>query len=388
MSSSLGTGITFARGYSAGGVSCGIKPNRKLDLMLALSDTPASGAAVYTRNRAQAAPLMITRRHLARGQVRAIVCNSGVANACTGPSGERDAVAVAQLVARRFRLQPHEVLVASTGVIGQRLPLDRIAKGVKAVRLTRAGAAAAARAIMTTDTRPKVWQQELPGGARLGGMAKGAGMIAPNMATMLAFFSTDARLEARFLQEALSEAVEESFNMISVDGDTSTNDMVVVLANGRGGTVSLQTFRRALRAGCTTLAKAIVADGEGASKLFAVHVRGAASPGDARQAARAVARSTLVKCAVYGSDPNWGRIVCAAGYSGAALPLERVTVQIGPIPVFRNGRPVAFDLKAARRYLDQPQIDLGLHLHAGPAAATAWGCDLSPRYVALNGKYS
>ncbi len=381
-------GITYPRGYSAGAVYCGIKSQRKLDLMVALSAAPAVAAAVYTRNRAQAAPITVTRKHLARGPVQAIVCTSGVANACTGAAGQRDAVKVAQMVARRFQLDPYRVVVAATGVIGPRLPLDRIEVGLRALRLRPDGGQQAARAIMTTDTRPKVWQRQLPGGARLGGMAKGAGMIAPNMATMLAFLTTDAAVAPALLQSALREAAEASFNRISIDGDTSTNDMVVVLANGRAGPVEPSAFRGALHDGCTALAKQIVADGEGATKVFAVHVRGADSLRDARRVADAVARSTLVKCAIYGSDPNWGRIACAVGYSGAALTMEWVNVRLGPVAVFQRGQPVAFDRAAARRYLDGKEIDLHIDLSAGPAAATAWGCDLSPRYVTLNGKYT
>ncbi len=382
------TGITYPRGYRAGGTACGMKVSKGLDLMVALSEAPAAAAAVYTRNRVQAAPLTITRKHLAHGPVRAIVCNSGYANACTGEEGERDAIAVARLVAERFDLDPYQVVVASTGVIGGRIPLDQVAAGVKTIALSADGGAVAAEAIMTTDTHPKVWQQELPGGARLGGMAKGAGMIAPHMATMLAFLTTDAPLPAAFLQEALKDAVEASFNMISVDGDTSTNDMVVLLANGRGPATEAGAFKEALRAGCTALAKSIVADGEGASKVFVVHVRGAATLDDARRAATAVARSTLVKCAMYGSDPNWGRIVCAVGYSGAAFPPERVQVRLGVTEVFRAGSPVPFDRPAASRYLDQKEIDIHVDLGGGSAAATAWGCDLTPEYVAFNGKYT
>lgn len=382
------TGITYPRGYTAGGVSCGIKSKRELDLMVVLSDAPASAAAVYTRNRLEAPPLKVTRRHLARGPIRAIVCTSGVANACTGPAGERDAVKVAQLVGRRFELDAQRVVVASTGKIGGRLPLERIAAGVQTLRLRSDGGPAAARAIMTTDTRPKVWQQQLPGGVRLGGMAKGAGMIAPNMATMLAFLTTDAAVAPALLRSALREAVEFSFNRVSIDGDTSTNDMVVVLANGRAGRVEPAVFRAALRAGCTALARQIVADGEGASKVFAVHVRGAASARDARRVADAVARSTLVKCAIYGSDPNWGRIACAIGYSGAALSADRVNVRLGTVEVFRRGQPVAFDQVAARRHLDRKEIDIYIDVGAGRAAATAWGCDLTPRYVIFNGKYT
>jgi len=382
------TGITYPRGYRAGGAACGMKASQGLDLMVALSEAPAAAAAVYTRNRVQAAPLTVTRKHLAHGPVRAVVCNSGYANACTGDDGERDAIAVARMVAERFGLDPYQVVVASTGVIGGRIPLDQVASGVKAITLTSDGGAVAAQAIMTTDTRPKVWQQELPGGARLGGMAKGAGMIAPHMATMLAFLTTDAPLPAAFLQEALREAADASFNMISVDGDTSTNDMVLLLANGRGPATESGAFKEALLTGCIALAKSIVADGEGASKVFMVQVQGAASLDDARRAATAVARSTLVKCAIYGSDPNWGRIVCAVGYSGAAFQPERVQVRLGATEVFRAGSPVAFDRTAASRYLDHKEIDIQIDLGAGSAMATAWGCDLTPEYVVLNGKYT
>jgi glutamate N-acetyltransferase/amino-acid N-acetyltransferase len=382
------TGITYARGFTAGGIACGIKASKKLDLMVALSAVPATAAAVYTRNRVVAAPLVVTRRHLGKGKVRAIVCNSGVANACTGSAGERDAVAMARLTARRFALDPHQVVVASTGVIGHRLPMDRVAAGIAKVELAVDGGARAAHAIMTTDLHPKEWHGDLGKGARLGGMAKGSGMIAPNMATMLAFLTTDAQVEPRFLRRALREAVDESFNQISVDGDTSTNDMVVVLANGLGGPVAPPAFAAALRTACTALAKMVVADGEGATKLFAVEVRGAATTADARRTAQAVARSTLVKCALYGSDPNWGRIVCAAGYSGAAFALERLAVRLGPIEVFRNGLPRPFDRAAARGYLDQREVEIGIDLRAGRASSTAWGCDLSPKYVTFNGHYT
>lgn len=390
--------VAAPRGFRAAGLHIGLKRYRK-DLALIVSQERAAAAATFTTNRVQAAPVHVTREHVQGGFLRAIVCNSGNANACTGPQGMADARRMAELTAAALGVAPQEVAVASTGVIGVPLPMDKIASGIhKAAQLlSTEGGRDAAEAIMTTDKVPKelAIELEIKGRpVRIGAIAKGSGMIHPNMATMLAFVTTDAAIEPAALQAVLRRSVERTYNRISVDGDTSTNDMVVVLANGLAGHApltlddpELARFEQALDYVNTALAKAIARDGEGATKLIEVRVVGAAGEADAVQAARTIARSNLVKTAIYGEDANWGRIVCAAGYSGVDFDPERVDVFIGPLPVARDGRGLAFDEERAKEILRASEVTVTVDLKAGPAAATAWTCDLTENYVKINASY-
>ena len=391
-----GRGVTFARGFTAGAASAGVKYGRpeRLDVALIASDRPCASAGVLTRNQVIAAPCLLTRRHLEGGAIRAIVANSGNANACTGEQGERDALAMAHAAAARLGVAVEEVAVASTGVIGVPLPADLIAGAIAGIGLGEDGWDGASRAIMTTDTRPKVAEREvvLAGGTvRIGGIAKGAGMIHPDMATLLAFITTDARCTATALSEMLTSAVADTFNAISVDGDTSTNDTVLVLANGASG-VDVARDAAAFAAGlagvCHDLALAIVADGEGVTKVYEVRVTGAASDADARLAARQITDSNLVRTAIHGADPNWGRILAAAGRSGARVEAARASVGIGGVAVFSAGAPAAFDAAAVRAHFSRADVAITVDLGLGSGAAVAWGADLSAEYVRINAEYT
>lgn len=391
-------GVTAPLGYVAAGVHCGVKRYKK-DLCLVFSERPATAAGTFTTNRVKAAPLWVTQEHLRKGPVRAIVVNSGNANACNGPQGLEDAHRMARFAAQALSVAKEEVLVASTGVIGEPLPMEKIEAGIAAAakELRRGGAKDAALAIMTTDTRPKEVALRFEVDGReytLGGMAKGSGMIHPNMATMLAFLTTDAPVEQGFLSEALKAAVDRSFNLISVDGDTSTNDMAIVLANGAAGGEAItagsegaEAFARALESACVTLAKMIAADGEGATKLVEIRVTGAACESDARLAVRSISRSPLVKTAVAGEDANWGRILCAAGYSGAFFDPEKVRVKLGEVTVYEGGRRAVYDEADAKRALQGAEVVISVDLGAGEAAAVGWTCDLTYDYVKINASY-
>lgn len=384
--------VTTPRGFVATGIACGIKPSGKPDLALVASETPAAVAAVFTTNRVKAAPVLLCRQRVAAGQARAVIANSGNANACTGVEGMRAAERMAAAAAGRLDVDAGEVLVLSTGVIGVPLPVEKIEAALPALALSADGGAAAARAIMTTDTRPKTAaiQFEIDGApVCIGGMAKGSGMIHPNMATMLAVLTTDALIAPETLQRHLTAATARSFNCIDVDGDTSTNDTVLLLANGASGVaVADATFAAALTEICIALARQVAADGEGATKALEVTVAGAATVADAQAAARAITRSSLVKAAMYGNDPNWGRIVCAAGYSGAAFDPQQAQLRLQGIPLFAAGTPLPFDAAAASAALYGPEVRIELDLGAGDASATAWGCDLSPEYVRINAEYT
>ena len=392
-------GVTAARGFRAAGVSAGIKASGALDVALIVPDSPAAGAALFTTNQVQAAPVTVSRRHLERsgGRVAAVIVNSGCANACTGQNGQLVAERTAHYVAERIGCEPHEVLVASTGVIGVDLPFAKVQGGAdRAMQALSPDGAAAARAIMTTDRGPKehaVEVQTPDGSFRVGGIAKGAGMIEPMMATMLAFVTTDARVDAAVLRPALEEAVETTFNAITVDGDSSTNDTVLALASGASG-VEVRTDRNygalvsGLRLVCHSLAMQIVRGGEGATKLVAIRVTGAATTDAARQAARTIANSLLVKTAVHGGDPNWGRLVAAAGRSGVPFDLSRALVRIGPVILFRNGQPHDSEAPRAADYLQGHELEIEVNLGTGgPAGFTVWTCDLSAEYVRINGEY-
>jgi glutamate N-acetyltransferase/amino-acid N-acetyltransferase len=384
-------------GFTVGVASAGVKDGtpKRTDVALIASDRPCAAAGVFTTNQVIAAPCVVTRRHLERGRLRAIVVNSGNANACTGEEGERHAVMMARAAAQRVGCDPYEVAVASTGVIGVPLPVERIMKAVKGMGLRPGEWVDVAKAIMTTDTKPKNIGVELKleaGTVHLRGIAKGAGMIHPNMATLLAFVLTDAEVDAPALRHFVRHAAERTFNAISVDGDTSTNDTVLVLANGASGVKpegeELAQFANALESLCETLAKAIVADGEGVTKIFEVTVRGAASAEDARLAARTITTSNLVKTAIHGSDPNWGRVLAAAGRSGAKVDQTRASVRIGDVFVFAAGAPRSFDRDDVRRVFDRTEIPIEVDLGLGTATARAWGTDLSAEYVRINADYT
>jgi glutamate N-acetyltransferase/amino-acid N-acetyltransferase len=391
-------GVTAAREFRAGAVSAGIKASAALDLALVVSDQPATAAAVFTTNRAQAAPVLISREHLARsgGMARAIVVNSGCANACTGEEGLAVARLMAAETARLVGCPVEQVLVASTGVIGVALPAEKIRDGIPAAfrTLDTGNGGVAAQAIMTTDPFPKqsAVRVRLNGrDATIGGMAKGAGMIEPMMATMLAFVTTDAQVPQALLDQALREAVDETFNAITVDGDSSTNDAVILLANGASLAVvdsqSYDTFLSGLKSVCRELALGIVRGGEGATKLVTVNVEGAASASEARRAAKAIANSLLVKTAIHGADPNWGRLVAVAGRAGVAFDLSRATVVIGPVVLFADGRPHDENAAQAAEYLKGRTISLTVNLGSGIATSTVWTCDLSAEYVRINAEY-
>lgn len=393
--------VTTPAGFLAGAAYADIKGNGagKPDVALLFSEQPCAIAGVFTDNKFQAAPVHWCRERVASGRGQAVIVNSGNANAGTGDQGRADAAQMAALAADHLGLDRHDVLVASTGVIGVPLPMDRMRAGVSATKVSAEGGLAFAEAIMTTDTRMKhlAVAVELPGGGRghLGGAAKGVGMIHPNMATLLGFLTTDLAVEQMFLQHALKQAVDRSFNMVTVDGDTSTNDTVLLLANGAQGNPPITktshdagAFQDALDTTCIALAKKIARDGEGASKLIEVQVAGAASLQDARLAARTIAGSPLVKSAVYGNDPNWGRLLMAAGRSGADLDPERVDAYIGEFCLMRAGQPLPFDRDAASDAMKREEVQLRLHLHLGEAAATAWGCDLTEEYVHINAHYT
>jgi glutamate N-acetyltransferase/amino-acid N-acetyltransferase len=392
-------GVTAPAGFRAAGVACGIKKSGALDLALIVADGPATAAAVFTTNKAQAAPVLVSREHLARsgGRARAIVVNSGCANACTGPEGMAVARSSADFVASIAGCPADQVLVASTGVIGVQLDLDRLRKGAveAAGALSRDAHGDAARAIMTTDKAPKSAALSVtgPGGTfRIGGMAKGAGMIEPHMATMLGFVTTDAAVSAPLLQRALREAVDVTFNAITIDGDTSTNDSVFLMASGASGVeigeAAYPAFVAALREVCGALARAIVRGGEGATKLVAISASGAASAADAKRAAQTVANSLLVKTAIHGGDPNWGRLLAAAGRAGVAFDVERAAVRVGPVVLFKDGVPYDDRAPEAAAYLAGSDLEIEVDLGAGGAhRATVWTCDLSAEYVAINADY-
>ncbi len=385
-------------GFRAAGVPAGIKPSGDPDVALLVSDAPATAAGVFTTNQVVAAPVLVSREHLRGGRARAIVVNAGNANACTGDQGIADARRMAAVAAGTLDLSPEEVLVASTGVIGQRLPMDRVEAGIRAAALELSDEAApAARAIMTTDTRPKEVAVEvrLNGSrVRIGGIAKGVGMIGPRMATLLAFLTTDAAVTPDILQATLNAAVERSFNCITVDGDMSTNDSVLLLANGRSGvplgpgTAALAGFEEALLHVCTRLAKELARDGEGATKLVEIEVSGARTPSEARVVAMTIGNSLLVKTALFGNDPNWGRILAAAGRSGIDIDPARVRLEVAGFRLMAEGNPLPFDREAASHALAAAEVRVCLHLGQGRASATVWTCDLSYDYVRINAEYT
>ena len=396
-------GVCAAKGFKAAGIHCGIRHNHiKKDLALIVSETPANAAAVYTTNLVKGAPLTVTKRHLSDGKAQAVICNSGNANTCNA-DGISIAEGMAELAAKALGLRAEDVIVASTGVIGQRLSLKPVEDHIEELAscLSGSGSNDACNAIMTTDTKAKEAAVEfvLDGKTcHLGGIAKGSGMIHPNMATMLVFITTDAAISSEMLQKALSGDVSGTFNMVSVDGDTSTNDMVAVLANGMAGNSEIRAdgedfkiFMKALNTVTVHLCRCIAGDGEGATKLLECSVTGARDEASAKVVAKSVVCSSLTKAAMFGADANWGRVLCAIGYSGVPVDVEQVGVSFrsaaGEIEVCRNGAGVDFSEEKAKKILLEKEIEILVTLGGGDAAATAWGCDLTYDYVKINGDY-
>lgn len=392
-------GVTFAKGFTAAGVKAGIKKSGNLDVAVIYTKTQAVVAGTFTQNKVAAAPVYVSKEVVATGTAHAIVANAGCANACTGQQGLDDAHKMAQIAADELGVNADDVIVGSTGVIGVNLPMDKLEAGIKdaVANLSADGSGNAGRAIITTDTHSKsvTCEFELSGKTvRMGAIAKGSGMIRPNMATMLCYITTDIAIDQALLQKAVSGCVEKSFNMISVDGDMSTNDMVIVLANGEANNAKIteenadyQIFFDKLMMLCTELAKQIAADGEGASKFLTINVKGAKSFADAKTVGMAIANSPLVKTAFFGEDPNWGRVICAVGYSGADMVPEKTVVKFGGITIFANGTGVTYDEKALAHVMKEKDIVIDIELNMGQEDATVWSCDLSYEYVKINGEY-
>jgi glutamate N-acetyltransferase/amino-acid N-acetyltransferase len=402
--------LTYARGFVAGTAACGIKAftagasaiptGQKDDLCVVHSAFPCDAGGVFTTNKVVSASVAIDKLHLEHNKVRALIVTSGNANACTGAQGFKDALLIAKLTADRLDLDPDQVLVGSTGVIGRYLPMDTIKTGIAAAcgELSVEAGDAAALAIMTTDTVPKTATLDVEIGGmtvRVGGMCKGSGMIHPNMATMLAYVTTDAAVEPGLIAKLVKPIADRSFNQVTIDGDSSTNDTFLILANGaagnepiRAGTPEAEQLSAALLSVAQQLSRAIAKDGEGATKLITVKVVDSLSDSEARLAARAVASSSLVKTAIHGGDPNWGRIVCALGYSGAELALDRLNLSIGGLVVFERGAGVDVDLSQVRRAFEQSEIEIVAKLGLGIGSAESWGCDLSEEYVRINADYT
>jgi glutamate N-acetyltransferase/amino-acid N-acetyltransferase len=394
-----GGGVTTPGGFAAAGVHVGVRTDwTKLDVGLLVSDAPCTTAAVFTTNQLKAAPLLVTQENLAAAKPRAVVANSGCANAATGKQGMDNARRMAELAADKLGISPQEVIVASTGVIGTQLPMDRIASGIERAGLAPGGGEDFAVSIMTTDTVKKHIAAR-SGGWTIGAACKGVGMIHPNMATMLCFITTDAAVEQSFLQESLKQAVDVSFNMVDIDNDTSTNDMAVVMANGLSGSEIVcpgspddERFQKALTLVCTSMARMMVKDAEGGSKLIECMVEGAATPADARRAAREVVTSIGVKTAIYGEDPNWGRILAAVGNSGATFDQERTRLYLrgraGEVCLFAGGAPREYDYAAAKACLSPADVFIRIDLGLADSTATAWGSDLTEEFVRLNSVYT
>jgi glutamate N-acetyltransferase/amino-acid N-acetyltransferase len=388
--------VTSPEGFQAGAACAGIKEEAKLDLGILFSEAPCVATALFTTNKVKAAPVVLCQERLQGGRAVAVVVNSGCANAFTGEQGLRDAVEMAGLAAERIGVSPEDVLVASTGVIGQELPMTLIKAGIGQIVLSTEGGHSLVKAMMTTDTVPKeVAARVGDSGFIIGGVVKGSGMIHPELATMLCFLTTDAAVELDFLKLALRRAVDISFNMVSIDGDTSTNDTVSIMANGLAGNKPISQdsrqasgFQQALDQVCIYLAKSMARDGEGAGKLIEVTVSGAPSVAEARLAARTIVSSSLVKTAVYGNDPNWGRVVAAVGRSGVEVVESKIDLYIGGMCVVKQGTPLPFDKRSVVEILKKSEVSIGLNLNLGKASAIAWGCDLTPDYVIINSEYT
>ena len=392
-------GVTFPQGFKAAGIKAGIKKSGNLDVAVIYTEREAAVAGVFTQNAVAAAPVFASKKVVATGTAHAIAANAGCANACTGAQGKKDARAMQEITAAALGCTPEDVLVASTGVIGVNLPMDKMEAGLKAAvaALSTDGSVSAGNPIITTDTYSKSCATEVMIGGkqvRFGAIAKGSGMIQPNMATMLAFITPDAAIDGKLLQKALSEVVEISFNMISIDGDMSTNDMAIVLANGAAGNAKItaegadyEAFKATLAEICKGLSQRIASDGEGATKFLTVHVTGTKSFADAKTIAMSVAKSPLVKTAFFGEDPNWGRVICAVGYAGVPMNPETTVVKFGGIPVYAHGVGADYDEAALKRVMGEHDIVVDIDMGMGTQEATVWTCDFSYEYVKINGEY-
>ncbi|MDZ7318634.1 MAG: bifunctional glutamate N-acetyltransferase/amino-acid acetyltransferase ArgJ [candidate division KSB1 bacterium] len=390
--------VTTPLGFQACGIRCGIKQQGS-DLALIVSEVPATVAALFTSNRMKAAPILVSQDHVRAGMARAIVINSGNANACTGPQGLADARTMTQIAGRELHIDPSHVLVASTGVIGHYLPMELIEAGIVQAchQLSPTGGIAAAQAIMTTDTRPKHFAVEFDiDGHRchIGAIAKGSGMIHPRLATMIAVFTTDVAIDHQMLHHALTAAAEDTINALTIDGETSTNDVVFILANGLAKNQPITTkgpgyhqFAAALKAVAQAITRELAADGEGATKLVTVTVEQAASSDEAFRAAKAIANSMLVKTAIFGRDPNWGRVISAVGASGVTINPDRIAIRFAGIAVAENGAATQYDLAAMKTALQQPEIAISVALGVGIASATVYTCDLTYDYIRINAEY-
>ena len=396
-------GICAAKGFTASGIHCGIRHNKiKKDLALIYSEVPASAAAVYTTNLVKGAPLTVTENHLKNGIAQAVICNSGNANTCNA-NGIEIAEETCSLLSAELGVKADDIVVASTGVIGQKMDIEPFKNGIPPLvkALSADGCGDAAEGIMTTDTIKKEIAVEFTVGGKvckIGGIAKGSGMIHPNMATMLVFITTDVNISPEMLQKALSTDIQSTFNMLSIDGDTSTNDMVSVLANGLAGNEKIVSegddfteFMKALNSVTVTLCRMIAADGEGATKLLECSVSGAKTLKDAKTVAKSVVCSSLLKAAMFGADANWGRVLCAVGYSGADVDVNKIDVKFksaaGEVAVCKNGAGIDFSEETAKKVLTETEIDIIIDLNDGDFASKAWGCDLTYDYVKINGDY-
>ena len=392
-------GVTFPQGFKAAGVKAGIKKSGNLDLALIYTEKEAAVAGVFTKNAVAAAPVIVSREVVKGGKAHAIVANAGCANACTGETGLANARKMAALAAAEVGCASDEVLVGSTGIIGVNLPMDKLEAGIKAAaaELSEDGSKNAGNAIITTDTYSKACSCEVEIGGqavRFGAIAKGSGMIQPNMATMLCYITTDANISSQLMQKALSEIVEVSFNMISVDGDMSTNDTVLVLANGASGAAEItdgspeyEKFYATLKEICQELSKRIAADGEGATKFLTINVSGTKTFEDAKTVAMSIAKSPLVKTAFFGEDPNWGRVICAVGYAGIPMVPEKTVIKFGGVPVYANGLGAEFNEDDIHKVMAEHDIVIDVEMGMGDAKATVWSCDFSYEYVKINGEY-
>ena len=392
-------GVTFPKGFKAAGVKAGIKKSGNLDLALIYTEKEAAVAGVFTKNAVAAAPVIVSREVVKGGKAHAIVANAGCANACTGETGLANARKMAALAAAEVGCASDEVLVGSTGIIGVNLPMDKLEAGIKAAaaELSEDGSKNAGNAIITTDTYSKACSCEVEIGGqavRFGAIAKGSGMIQPNMATMLCYITTDANISSQLMQKALSDIVEVSFNMISVDGDMSTNDTVLVLANGASGAAEItdgspeyDKFYATLKEICQELSKRIAADGEGATKFLTINVSGTKTFEDAKTVAMSIAKSPLVKTAFFGEDPNWGRVICAVGYAGIPMVPEKTVIKFGGVPVYANGLGAEFNEDDIHKVMAEHDIVIDVEMGMGDAKATVWSCDFSYEYVKINGEY-
>lgn len=393
-------GVAYPQGFKAAGVRAGIKKNGNLDVAVIHTERTAAVAGVFTKNLVAAAPVQVSKEVVATGTAHAVVANAGCANACTGEQGLNDAHQMAQIAAQELNCNADDVIVASTGLIGSNLPMDKMEAGIKAAvnKLSREGSLNAGNAIITTDTYSKACATEIEIGGvevRFGAIAKGSGMIRPDMATMLCFITTDADIDQKLLQTALRDAVEVSFNCMSVDGDMSTNDSVVILANGAAGNKKIvdkdddyEKFADTLKTICIELAKRIASDGEGATKFLTINVTGAKSFADAKQIGMSVANSPLCKTAIFGQDPNAGRFICAVGYAGIPVDPEKVVIKFGDLTVYADGLVTTFDRDAMRNILAAHDIVVDISLGLGDSSATIYSCDLSFGYVKINADYT